>query len=386
MGIKDNTGVSNVSFLQRGSGSGAGAGVGPQAGAGESTDDELFNNKFNHIGNPQIMDGYSRDRYFDIGRNFDTDEHRDKITNDVRREGLNQREGARSREQQLGNYAYYDWNLAQNNPRGNLNQRSYDTTLRMSRLADAVNNRLHWNPGTASTIMTRNGPQTLGQGTGEVEKWEPIETQEMRQMRANERLDERAREAGVDLQSRIQAYPQEVQEQMDKALLSLRDYIARADDDFVSWFQKNVIQMEYNNSWQNYFNEVFRQYLVELDLDKGSRLYRELRRLMASEAMQAAQCFGLPYTAMTSQQRLMDMVLSPMLQDERYSPEARMNMLFALNYAFARMHAVVAKDNFTYGLAGGRSPKRGSSGEASVNRTRMNEDLQRNGQPAWSWD
>ena len=275
-------------------GGGSGGARGGARGGGAGVDGRTIypvSTEWTHLGNPRFIDRPSAEDSLRGGLAFDTDEHRDKITGDVRREGERQRDAARSREQQLGNYAHYDWNLAKSNPRGNLNGLPYDVTLRMSRLADVVNNRLHWDPGTAATIGGADGPITLGQGTGEVERWEPIETEEMRQMQANREIDRRAREAGVDLQSRIQAYPQEVQEAMDEKLRELRFHIAKMDDDFVSWFQKNYVETEYNRSWQLYFEQKMRQYLAELDLDTKSRIYEQLAGKVPSIANMIGQVF-----------------------------------------------------------------------------------------------
>ena len=360
-----------VGFLRNsGGGYGAGFGAGAGAEAAGSNVPVPIDMGFNHIGNPVETKPEDSREYFDIGKSFDTDAHRNKITGDVRNEGLSQREAARSPEQQLGNYEYQYWNLAKDNPRGNLNNRSYETTLRMQRLADMVNNRLHYDPGTATTIGGAQGAKSVGEGGPTVSKWDPMETQETRQMRANESADERARNAGVDLQSRIQAYPQEIQEEMDKKVMDLRDYIARMDDDYVSWFQKNVIEQEYNRSWQQYFAEKMNKYIIELNLDKSSRIYKELMSKMPSVQMAIAQVFGIPYTSIPLRQWGIENIVSRLWQTGQISMETLPYMMDAITYAVSAVNyprqVAMFKGSIGVGPVAGALGSSGSSGSSGT--------------------
>ena len=292
-----------------------------------------------HVGNPDIMDGLNAEEQGNRMQAYDTQEGKDFRVGEIYREGESQREKARSPEQQLGNYAYYNWNLAQNNPRGNLNKRSYATTLRMQRLADMVNNRLHYDPGTASTIGGAQGAKSVGQGTATVESWDPMETQEMRQMRANERVDENARNAGVDLQSRIQGYSQDIQEKMDEDARKLRYYINQMDDDFISWFQKTVIETEYRGSWTTYFNQKMQEYINELGLDTKSRLYEIVSQLSPAIAQQWGQVFLGGYIATPTAQWYLESMIG-MISRADIPDEAKAVLIGALQSAIG---AIVAR-------------------------------------------
>ena len=295
-----------------------------------------------HVGNPDIMDGLNAEEQGNRMQAYDTQEGKDFRVGEIYREGESQREKARSPEQQLGNYAYYNWNLAQNNPRGNLNKRSYATTLRMQRLADMVNNRLHYDPGTASTIGGAQGAKSVGQGTATVESWDPMETQEMRQMRANERVDENARNAGVDLQSRIQGYSQDIQEKMDEDARKLRYYINQMDDDFISWFQKTVIETEYRGSWTTYFNQKMQEYINELGLDTKSRLYEIVSQLSPAIAQQWGQVFLGGYIATPTAQWYLESMIG-MISRADIPDEAKSVLIGALQSAIG---AIVARGEF----------------------------------------
>lgn len=105
-------------------------------------------------------------------------------------------------EQQAKNRNPTDLNPLQNNNfamdgrYGNLNGKSYANTLKLSREADAYNNK----PDTQIFHMGVNGAGPSEVTTVSKPK---IETQEMRQMRANERLDEKQRGTDIDLQAAI---------------------------------------------------------------------------------------------------------------------------------------------------------------------------------------
>lgn len=100
----------------------------------------------------------------------------------------------------------YGQNFAKEGRYGNLNNKSYEDTLRLSREADAYNNK----PIEKMHLGISYNP-SAGQGVGGFEttgyERPKIETQEMRQMRANERLDEIQRGLDVQLEHNITKLP-----------------------------------------------------------------------------------------------------------------------------------------------------------------------------------
>lgn len=95
-------------------------------------------------------------------------------------------------------------NFAKDGRYGNLNNASFDDTLEASRDADAINNRNKF--GHNYRLMA--GVAGAGQVSPGFNFVDPIkgdiETQEMRQMRANEQLDAAQRSKDVDLQAAVQ--------------------------------------------------------------------------------------------------------------------------------------------------------------------------------------
>ena len=238
-----------------------------------STGGQRFKTTVEALGDPWYVTRYGMPEYLDRSHELYRDKDRDRFKGYVTDTGMGERDAARTREQQLGNYAYNEWNLAQNNPRGNLNGMSYPRTLRYSRLADMLNNQFHYRPGHQQLIGTgKKGIMQQGD-TATISRWDPIETEEMRQMKANRDLDMRSRQAGVDLQSRLQAYPQELQEAVDKATLQMSEYISQRDVDFINSALQTMINTEYGGQWRTYFQEVWQDYLENLKLQVNSKIY-----------------------------------------------------------------------------------------------------------------
>ena len=229
--------------------------------------------------NARRLDPYSYDSIFGGFGDYYGEGDRQAFVDRVRNEGQRQRESARTREQQEENYAYQNWNLAQDNPRGNLNQMSYGDTLRYSRLADMVNNKFHYRPGNKNLIGTGKKGIMQQADSATVSRWDPIETEEMRQMKANRELDMRARQAGVDLQSRIQAYPQDVQEALDESTRKMQEFISQQDVQFIQNALMYKLQTEYGGSWQAMFEMMVSRFNKEMELEVGKRIWDAARFL-----------------------------------------------------------------------------------------------------------
>lgn len=171
-------------------------------------------------------------------------------------------------------YGYWNYNLAKNNPNGNLNNRSFGRTLRQSRLADALNNQRHWKAAKIGR-RTNSGFGTNEFQEGYSERWEPIETQEMRQMRANERLDETARQRQINRAENIQDYPLELQKRADQYKQQLAYYQSQTGIDLNRLIQKGIIDSEYTQSWNTYWNNYVTRFATELGLDVKDRVFQK---------------------------------------------------------------------------------------------------------------
>ena len=175
-------------------------------------------------------------------------------------------------------YGYWNWNLAKDNPNGNLNNRTYGQTLSASRLADALNNKRHWKP-TDIGYRTSGIAGTQALQRGYSERWEPIETQETRQMRANEAMDIAARQRQVNRAENIQDYPLELQKLSDHTRSELTKYASQTGIDLQRAMQASKWKAEYGDSWQTYWTNSVTEFTRELDLRIKEKVYSKLVNL-----------------------------------------------------------------------------------------------------------
>lgn len=171
-------------------------------------------------------------------------------------------------------YGYWNWDLAKNKPNGNLNNRSFGRTMYQSRLADALNNQRHWKAAKIGR-RTNSGFGTNEFQEGYSERWEPIETQETRQMRANERLDEEARQRQIKRAEDIKDYPLELQKRADQYKQQLAYYQSQTGVDLNRLIQKGVFDSEYSQSWNTYWNNYVTRFATELGLDAKDRVFQK---------------------------------------------------------------------------------------------------------------
>lgn len=118
---------------------------------------------------------------------------------------------------------YNDFNHSKGNRRGSLNGLTFESTMNLSRAADALNNRRWWKPGEVDAYFG-NGNYQAGE-RGRSERWEPVETQEMRQMRQNENVDAYVRQRDVNRQANVQDYAQELRRKADDSMFTLTNLL-----------------------------------------------------------------------------------------------------------------------------------------------------------------
>ena len=188
-------------------------------------------------------------------------------------------------------YGYWNWNLAKNNPNGNLNDRTASQTLSASRLADALNNKRHWRAAKIGR-RTNSSFGTNEYTPGYSERWEPIETQETRQMRANEQMDLAARQRQINRAENIQDYPLELQKQKDRLSAEMTKYASQTGIDLQRAMQAGKWQAEYGQSWNSYWSNFMNKFSRELDLDIRDRVMAKIANLKYPYSQIYAQLSG----------------------------------------------------------------------------------------------
>jgi hypothetical protein len=175
-------------------------------------------------------------------------------------------------------YKFWNWNLAKHNPSGNLNNRSFGRTLAMSRIADAVNNQKHYIGGTSGYRSVRGGNTYEGE-RGTNERWEPIGTEETRQMERDRQLDTLQRQRQINRAENVQDYSLELQKMADRARSELAKYQSQSNINLQRFMQNTAFTQEYAGSWQAYWSSYMTKFARELDLDIRDRVLAKIRSL-----------------------------------------------------------------------------------------------------------
>lgn len=169
-------------------------------------------------------------------------------------------------------------NHAKNNIRGNLNGKVYGDTLAASRAADELNNTRWWMPGRGA-LITRFLPSIQGE-IGYGKRFEPIETQEMRQMRANERIDENARMLDNQFAYEVNKLPLEAQRQFVQMSTSLAQVIGTTDVAVQQALRLAIINNDYNLPTQTRYQQMFHSYVQYLQYSVKSKVAKEVFTFM----------------------------------------------------------------------------------------------------------
>lgn len=175
-------------------------------------------------------------------------------------------------------YGYWDWNLAKNNPKGNLNDRTAGNTLYNSRLADAFNNRKYWKAARIGH-RTNSGFGSTAMQQGQAIQYNPIETQEARQQRANEQVDLLARQGQQALATQMQGYKFNVQQNADRIRQNLAELVSQNKVNLGKLAQESIWDRQYNGSYDNYWNNQMKRFSSELDLEMKDRVMNALASL-----------------------------------------------------------------------------------------------------------
>lgn len=167
-----------------------------------------------------------------------------------------------------------------------LNGRSFNKTLAYSRLADAYNNTRHLKATDIGRRTLHYGATGTGADNAGSERWQPIETQEMRQMRENEAINAKARGYDVDRQNRVKNYAYDLSRDIDAENLNQN----RGERDTIRaiWagLAQGTISVEYVNKsiqhlqdletrWQAYFKANYGSDIVNYLTSRTNDIYQQ---------------------------------------------------------------------------------------------------------------
>ena len=213
------------------------------------------------VGHMDVADYLQKGK--DRDRQQYTDEDRDRIRNNEYSQQQENYDYANSDEARTGMYKHWANNHAKNNVRGNLNGKSFAATLNLSRAADALNNMRHWDPGTTGFHTSgRMGSETAQMGKSE--RWEPIETQEMRQMRANETADALARQNDINRSGKVEDYALDRRKAMDDARVNMATALNMSDKEIDTAARQAAINVNMNLPAQTRMSQMLTNFTERL--------------------------------------------------------------------------------------------------------------------------
>ena len=171
---------------------------------------------------------------------------------------------------------HYGENLAKNNPYGNLNGSSFKNTLNFSRLADALNNKQYKNWSSLGTFSTdgSGGIVPSGEVGYSSDKRTPIETEEMRLMRENERLDEEQRRGLIQQQQNVNDYALKLQEKMDNLCQNMAEHIGTTELAVQQAWRNAIVNIDLTQPSTQKLQMMAQRFLQELVLTTKSKAVR----------------------------------------------------------------------------------------------------------------
>lgn len=172
----------------------------------------------------------------------------------------------------------YNKNQAKNGVQGNLNRLNFNDTLDLSRKADALNNRRWWR-GEDIGARTNSGFGSSGIGIGRSTRYEPVETEEMRQMSANRALDKYARERQIGRAETAKDYNQRLQENADKLRFELASRIGISEVDLLRSMQNAAFNVKYTEPNRTYISTVAQNMIQRLALENKNEVIQLAAKL-----------------------------------------------------------------------------------------------------------
>lgn len=253
--------------------------------------------------------------------------------------------------------SWHDENLAQNNPYGNLNNKTYNQTLNLSRMADRFNNHLDWEPGTVGRTTYHLG--NVEGDTGKAYRRDPIETQEMRQMRANENIDALARQGQAGLQSDMNRYGLDLQRQSDTNQATFAQQLGLGQDDINRALQNALIQGEYTQPNSMQIQMKMQRFVQEIALESKTKLgqylyntYQKCGPVVASYISQVVSGQkGMSFDELLSSEYIQSAINASGARTSEEKLEVYKTLYATLSTAAAQFMMQGAAQGFTQGLS-----------------------------------
>lgn len=173
---------------------------------------------------------------------------------------------------------HFKENQAMNSQRGNLNKLTFDSTLNLSRAADALNNKRWLRPGRAGLFTKKYG---VDRGdVGGSERWEPITTQEMRQIRQDEDIESAVRRRDVNRQANVLDYSQELRRKTDDSIYTIANLLGTSDVNINNAIRNGVVGLNINTLSATQLGFVTSEVVSDIAMRTKNRLLKAVADTM----------------------------------------------------------------------------------------------------------
>lgn len=213
----------------------------------------------------------------------------------------------------------YGPNIPIESPFANYNNLSWEDTQRLSRLADAYNNRHRLQPG-------QTGTDAASRSMGQFVKNEPIETEEMRRMGMTRQGLSQQQSMALGRANDILAYPQKLTEMFDKMGMDADAAAMEIQRNFADYAQKaqydEKFRAEYEQALQKSMTYWTQHFAVYMKSEVGKVLYNEIKNNPGYAQWMATQLTNYPTPS--GQQYLAQMIEAQITRSEfinNMSPE-----------------------------------------------------------------
>ena len=197
----------------------------------------------------------------------------------------------------------YGPNIPIDSPFANYNNLSWEDTQRLSRLADAYNNRHRLQPG-------QTGTGAASRSMGQFVKNDPIETEEMRRMGITRQGLSQQQSMALGRANDILAYPQKLTEMFDKMGMDADAAAMEIQRNFVDYAQRaqydEKFRSEYEQALQKSMAYWTQHFAVYMKSEVGKVLYNEIKNNPGYAQWMATQLVNYPTPS--GQQYLVQMI------------------------------------------------------------------------------
>ena len=150
-------------------------------------------------------------------------------------------------------------NLSKEDYQGNLNNADFMSTINYSRMADMLNNKMYLTPSSIGARTAKRGSSGTGIdniGLG-FQKGPQVDTQETRQMRANEKIAAERRAQDNRRQGAIQDRILNIQQNLDAGMVELGKKFAFSKEALASLIAQLVVNKEYGATYDQMLSRAY---------------------------------------------------------------------------------------------------------------------------------